>query len=80
MANVPEYHPPAEGSAESADPFFKPKLRDCGKCGQEFTTTPKFRYFCEGCRPHWARRVDGTKHHRPTVTLGSSASNSYWKY
>ena len=75
-----DYRKPPDGSPESADPLFKVKVRPCGKCGKEFTTSAAFRYFCEVCRDHWAHRVDGTKYHRPTVRLGSSASNAYWKY
>ena len=34
---------------KNADPYFRPKLRQCGKCGRPFTTTPLRRYLCAGC-------------------------------
>ena len=37
------------------DPYFKPKQRDCGRCGQQFETTPKRRYFCRDCFVNLAR-------------------------
>ena len=48
--NVPEYHPPLEGSEDSADPLFRPRRRPCGYCGHQFTTSAGFRYYCERCR------------------------------
>ena len=47
---IAEYLPPAEGTAESADPLFRAKLKTCGYCGSDFTTTAKWRYFCGNCR------------------------------
>ena len=44
------YQPPAPGDPESADPNFKPRLRDCGRCSKPFETTPRWRYFCGKCR------------------------------
>ena len=44
------YKPPAPGASDSADPLFRPKQRPCGRCGEEFTTTPRWRYFCGRCR------------------------------
>ena len=40
------YLPPAAGEADHADPHFKPRLRDCGRCSNPFETTPRWRYFC----------------------------------
>ena len=60
---VPEYIPPAPGAADSADPLFKPKVRDCGRCGDPFQTTPGFRYFCGACRRGTFRQKTPT----PTV-------------
>ena len=50
MSNVPEYHAPPDGHAESADPHFKSKVRPCGFCGETFETSAAFRYFCPNCR------------------------------
>ena len=50
MPPVPEYRPPADGSPESADPAFRARLRPCGRCGSEFTTSARWRYFCKSCR------------------------------
>ena len=47
------YKRPAEGSPESADPFFVARVRGCGRCGMDFTTTAKFRFLCPGCRGQW---------------------------
>ena len=47
---VSEYEPPAEGASDSADPHFRKKVRACGRCDFKFTTTPRWRYFCERCR------------------------------
>ena len=80
MASVYEYRPPADGTAESADPHFVSKVRGCGRCGKEFTTTARNRYFGPCCRDHWKGRRDKTRHHGDTARLGSSASNAYWKY
>ena len=44
------YQPPAAGEADHADPHFRAKRRPCGRCGEEFTTTPRWRYFCGKCR------------------------------
>ena len=45
-----EYRPPADGSPDSADPAFRARLRPCGRCGAEFKTSAKWRYFCKSCR------------------------------
>ena len=47
---IDRYRPPAAGHADHADPNFKARLRDCGKCSRPFETTPGFRYFCPRCR------------------------------
>ena len=47
---VSEYEPPAEGASDSADPHFRAKQRPCGRCGIEFRTCPRWRYFCGRCR------------------------------
>ena len=46
----PLYELPADGSPDSADPLFRKKVRACGRCNFKFTTTPRWRYFCERCR------------------------------
>ena len=46
----PGYQPPIPGSIDSADPHFKSKVRPCGRCGEEFRTCVRWRYFCERCR------------------------------
>ena len=46
----------------SFDPNFKPRDRECGRgCGRRFTTSPRWRYFCHGCR------------HLPSVRQGGRA-------
>ena len=45
-----EYEPPDEGTIDSADPLFRAKVRPCGRCGQTFKQTVRWRYFCERCR------------------------------
>ena len=45
-----QYEPPAEGSPDSADPLFRAKVRPCGRCGQIFKQSVRWRYFCERCR------------------------------
>ena len=50
MALDPTYTPPADGASDSADPLFRPKLKTCGRCGDEFTTSARWRYFCRSCR------------------------------
>ena len=53
---IERYQPPAPatlataGDSDHADPNFKPRLRDCGKCSRPFETTPRWRYFCPKCR------------------------------
>ena len=46
------YQPPAPGASDSADPHFKPRLRECGKpgCDRTFETTARWRFFCPKCR------------------------------
>ena len=44
------YKPPEIGEADHADPHFKPRLRDCGRCARPFETSPAWRYFCPKCR------------------------------
>ena len=46
----PNYTPPAEGAPDSADPGFRARVRPCGRCREEFTTSAKWRYFCPNCR------------------------------
>ena len=50
VSSTPQYVPPADGDPDSADPLFVPKRRRCGRCGEGFTTTPRWRYFCGRCR------------------------------
>ena len=45
-----QYVPPAEGSPESADPHFRPRERPCGRCGDLFVTSARWRMFCPFCR------------------------------
>ena len=49
---VKRYKPPKIGEADHADPYFKARLRECGRpgCHRTFRTTPRWRYFCEKCR------------------------------
>ena len=49
---IKRYEPPPLGSADHADPYFKKRVRKCGRpgCDREFQTTPRWRYFCEKCR------------------------------
>ena len=47
---VSQYEPPAPGSPDSADPLFRAKVRPCGRCGQTFKQSVRWRYFCERCR------------------------------
>ena len=47
---VCEYVPPAPGEADHADPHFRAKVRPCGRCGQTFRQSVRWRYFCERCR------------------------------
>ena len=47
---IKRYQPPKIGEADHADPYFKPRLRECGRCSKPFETTPRWRYFCEKCR------------------------------
>ena len=47
---IGDYHAPADGTPESADPHFVARTRDCGFCGREFVTSAAFRYYCEHCR------------------------------
>ena len=47
---IERYQPPAAGEADHADPNFKPRLRDCGKCSRPFETSAAWRYFCPKCR------------------------------
>ena len=47
---VPTYVPPDDGAWDSADPNFKAKVRGCGKCGRQFVTSARWRYFCDRCR------------------------------
>ena len=44
------YQPPEAGDPDHADPTFKPRLRDCGRCSRPFETSPAWRYFCPKCR------------------------------
>ena len=44
------YQPPAPGEADHADQNFRAKRHPCGRCGEEFTTTPRWRFFCPKCR------------------------------
>ena len=46
----PNYRPPKDGAPDSADPFFRARRRPCGYCGNEFETSPRWRYFCPNCR------------------------------
>ena len=66
---ISEYKPPAPGASDSADPHFRAKRRPCGRCGEEFTTTPRWRYFCECCRASTAVK-------RPPVDRSYALSNS----
>ena len=50
--NEPQYQQPADGSPDSADPAFRAKVRACGYCGDEFTTSARWRYFCGRCRQY----------------------------
>ena len=63
------YRPPDPGAPDSADPDFRARVRPCGRCGSEFTTTAKWRYFCERCR----QTVDVRNPSRHTVVLPSRA-------
>ena len=45
-----QYVPPPEGSPESADPHFRPRERKCSRCDEPFTTSARWRMFCEDCR------------------------------
>ena len=47
---VSEYLPPDDGAIDSADPHFRAKVRPCGRCGQTFKQSVRWRYFCERCR------------------------------
>ena len=47
---IERYQPPEAGEADHADPNFKKRLRECGRCARPFETTPAWRYFCEKCR------------------------------
>ena len=47
-----EYLPPADGAPDSADPGFRARVRACGRCREEFTTSARWRYFCQTCRRH----------------------------
>ena len=51
---VKRYIPPEIGEADHADPYFKKRLRKCGRpgCHREFETTPRWRFFCGKCRKH----------------------------
>ena len=60
------YRPPAPGAADSADPTFKTRQRECGKCGSGFWTTVARRYYCRAC---W----DRTKFQQADVPLISVA-------
>ena len=53
---IGDYHAPADGTPESADPHFVARTRDCGFCGREFVTSAAFRYFCGCCRRLKARK------------------------
>ena len=44
------YQPPEAGDPDHADPTFKPRLRDCGRCSRPFETSAAWRYFCPKCR------------------------------
>ena len=44
------YEPPKPGDEDHADPNFKARLRECGRCAKPFETTPRWRYFCGRCR------------------------------
>ena len=46
----PQYEPPIPGTIDSADPHFRAKVRPCGRCGEEFRTCVRWRYFCGRCR------------------------------
>ena len=50
MPYVDIYRAPKDGAPDSADPNFKAKQRACGRCGEEFTTSARWRYFCRSCR------------------------------
>ena len=39
------YKPPEAGEVDHADPHFRAKRRPCGRCGEEFTTTPRLEVF-----------------------------------
>ena len=47
---IERYRPPAVGASDHADPNFKARLRECGRCSRPFETTPRWRYFCPKCR------------------------------
>ena len=48
------------GTDLSADPGFKPKDRNCGRCGREFKTTAVRRYFCKSCFSNLERAEGST--------------------
>ena len=50
-----DYLTPADGTPESADPLFVAKVRPCGFCGREFTTSAAWRYYCGHCRSRAVR-------------------------
>ena len=41
-------HRNTDGAEDHADPYFKPRVRECGRpdCDRTFETTPRWRYFC----------------------------------
>ena len=64
LRDIESYRAPADGSADSADPLFKAKIRPCGRCGFPFTTTASARYFCSTCRAYANKVAADVEEHR----------------
>ena len=64
------YQPPLEGSAESADPHFRPRERKCSFCKETFITSAGWRMFCE-----WCRKSNAVRFAEPDRTYELSTSS-----